>query len=112
MAIVSKFIKPDSFPIRVLRSEGNRNSYHPYLVVIYILVTGPIDTAVFAMAKYTNISHIRSRELYISSILPAMTTLGIADAKPVMARPTRAAAGNGTAAMKTQNKLKNAVLIT
>lgn len=48
----------------------------------------------------------------MSSILPAMTTFGMADAKPVMARPATAAAGDGTAAMKTQNELKTAVLIT
>lgn len=56
-------------------------------------------------------SQIRSRELYMSSILPAITTLGMADAKPVMARPTTAAAGCGTAAIKTQNTLKTVVLI-
>lgn len=45
-------------------------------------------------------------------MLPVMTTLGIADTKPVTARPTTEAAGDGTAAMMTQNMLKMAVLIT
>lgn len=48
----------------------------------------------------------------MSSILPVITTFGIAEAKPVMARPATEAAGDGTAAMTTQNALKTAVLIT
>ena len=42
-----------------------------------------------------------------SSMLPAMTTEGTADAKPVTKRPTQMATGEGIRPMRTQNTPKD-----
>jgi len=59
---------------------------------------------------YDSIIHMRAFELNISSILPVIILVGIAESTPVTNRPTIAAAGESTAPIITQKALYNIVL--
>lgn len=58
-----------------------------------------------------NINQMRSFELYISSILPATTIVGIADKNPEKNRPTATPAREGTRPTITQKILYKPVLM-
>ena len=66
---------------------------------------GPALTPIHAIETYINMTRIRSCVLNMSSILPVITTVGMAERKPVMKRPTTRAPSEGTAAMTRQNTL-------
>lgn len=85
--------------------------YQPNAKVIYELITGPITTPRLAAPIYDSIIHIRALALNISSMLPVMILVGIAERSPVTSLPTIVAAGESTAPINAQKQLYNTVLV-
>lgn len=72
---------------------------------------GPMIKPMLETSVQRKTSHMRSLALNRSTMLPATTTVGIADKKPVMKRPITIPANDGTAATGMQKMLYRPVLM-
>lgn len=79
------------------KSPNQPNEY-----VIYVLVIGPNTRPRFAITAHKKTIQILSSVSNMSSMEPAMITVGTEDSTPVMKRPMITAAKFGTPAIITQ----------
>lgn len=73
---------------------------------------GPTTKPRLATIAHTQITHTRSFALYMSSMLPTTTVVGIDETKPLTSRPTATPINEGTAATTAHEMLYTAVLAT
>lgn len=75
-----------------------------------MLMIGPNARPILATTAHMKMSQTRSLALYISSILPATTTAGIAERKPAKKRPIATPAREGDIPEMRQKMLYSPVL--